>query len=429
MDAIPALTISHVTQRRFLLGKQGLYPGRRWRGRDGVAAALRVGAVVQVDPLNVVARSHDIVLYGRVLDYQPEMLQSLLYDDHAFFDWGGTVMIYPMDEMPLWRVVMANKRREPRRARFAEEHGDLIERALAAVRERGPLRAGDLEEPATLAALPANAPNTFRSGKLANQALYYLWLMGEIMTHSRRGIERVYDLRERIVPADLNYVASEEEANTFFALRVFRDYGLLTARGWRNVFAGTIERAVEPAEASSRLDALLLEGKIIPVALQDDPKAPRYALADDLALLETLHTGGLPDEWRPIETSTDDEMVFLAPLEIVSARGRARPLFDFEYLWEVYKPQEKRRWGYYTLPILYQDRLVARADLKLERASQTLVVKGFWLEDHAIPDERFIAALARAFTRFMRFSDAATLDCASISPVLLREGLERHIAG
>lgn len=426
MPSTPALTISHVTQRRFLLGKQGLYPGRRWRGEEGVVAALRAGAVVQVDPLNVVARSHDIVLYGRVLDYQPQMLQTLLYDQRLLFDYGGTVMIHPMGEMPYWRVVMANKRYEPRRVRFAGEYGDLIARALDAVREQGPLRASDLEEWATRS---AKAPNTFRSGKLANQALYYLWLIGEIMTHHRDGLERVYDLRERIVPSHVNYAAPVEEAEAFFALRVFRDYGLLTARGWRNVFAGTIERAVEPAEASSRLDALLLEGKIIPVALQDDPKAPRYALADDLALLETLHTGGLPDEWRPIETSTDDEMVFLAPLEIVSARGRARPLFDFEYLWEVYKPQEKRRWGYYTLPILYQDRLVARADLKLERASQTLVVKGFWLEDHAIPDERFIAALARAFTRFMRFSDAATLDCASISPVLLREGLERHIAG
>ena len=428
MPSTLALTISHVTQRRFLLGKQGLYPGRRWRGRDGVAAALRAGAVVQVDPLNVVARSHDIVLYGRVLDYQPEMLQSLLYDDHAFFDWGGTVMIYPMEEMPFWRVVMANKRREPRRVRFAEEHGDLIERALAAVRERGPLRAGDLEESAALAVLPANAPNTFRSGKLANQALYYLWLIGEIMTHSRRGIERVYDLRERIVPADLNYVASEEEANAFFALRVFRDYGLLTARGWRNVFAGTIERPVDAAEAAARLDALLAAGKIVPVALEDDAKTARYALSDDLPLLETLHAGDLPDEWRPLATTTSDEMTFLAPLEIVTARGRALPIFGFEYLWEVYKPQEKRRWGYYTLPILYGDTLVARADLKLERERGTLLVKGFWLEDHATIDDAFVAALARAFRRFMRFVAADELDCAAITPAELREGVKREVS-
>ena len=424
MSTTPALTISNVTQRRFLLGKQGLYPGRRWRGREGVATAIRAGAVVQMDPLNVVARSHDIVLYGRVLDYQPEMLQSLLYDDHAFFDYGGTVMIYPMDEMPYWRVVMARKRLTPLWTRFAAEHGDLIERVLNTVRSQGSLRAGDIEDAPTLL---APLTSGFRSGKVANQTLRYLWLAGEIMTHSRKGIERVYDLRERIVPASLNYTSTEEEADTFFALRAFRDYGLLTARGWRNVFAGTIERPVDAAEASARLDGLLAAGNIIPVTLEHDPKTPRYALTDDLPLLETLHAGGLPDEWRPVATTTEEEMTFLAPLEIVTARGRALPLFGFEYLWEVYKPQEKRRWGYYTLPILYGDTLVARADLKLERERGTLVVKGFWLEDGVTLDDAFALALARAFRRFMRFVAADELDCAAIQPAELREGVERQV--
>jgi uncharacterized protein YcaQ len=98
---------------------------------------------------------------------------------------------------------------------------------------------------------------------------------------------------------------------------------------------------------------------------------------------------------------------------------------DFEYLWEVYKPQEKRRWGYYTLPILYQDRLVARTDLKLERASSLLVVKGFWLEHHAVIDDQFITALSRAFKRFMRFIDAHELDSRAIGSTGIREGVQK----
>jgi uncharacterized protein YcaQ len=86
----------------------------------------------------------------------------------------------------------------------------------------------------------------------------------------------------------------------------------------------------------------------------------------------------------------------------------------------VYKPQEKRRWGYYTLPILYQDRLVARADLKLEREARTLVVKGFWLEDHLILDDTFLLALRRGFQRFMRFVGAQDLDGTLLTPDLLR---------
>ncbi len=127
------------------------------------------------------------------------------------------------------------------------------------------------------------------------------------------------------------------------------------------------------------------------------------------------------------ETSTSEEMIFLAPLEIVSARGRALPLFGFEYLWEVYKPQEKRRWGYYTLPILFQDTLVARADLKLERETKKLVVKGFWLEDHLAIDNAFLLALTHGFRRFMQFVGAQDLDGTMLSPELVREGVMERI--
>ncbi len=110
-------------------------------------------------------------------------------------------------------------------------------------------------------------------------------------------------------------------------------------------------------------------------------KDDSYALAEDLPLLETLEAGKIPEAWRPLGPTTEEEAVFLAPLDIVSARGRAAQLFDFDYVWEVYKPVEKRRWGYYTLPILWGDRLVARLDPKLDRKTGTLEIKGFWLED------------------------------------------------
>lgn len=115
------IRISKETQRRFILGKQGLYPGRRWRGKAGVLQALQSGSVVQIDPINVVARSHDITLFGRVLDYQPDQLEDVLYTDRAGFDYGGTVMVYPMEELPYWRVAMLRKVTEPRWSKFVEE--------------------------------------------------------------------------------------------------------------------------------------------------------------------------------------------------------------------------------------------------------------------------------------------------------------------
>ncbi len=103
------LSISLTAARRFILGRQGLWPGRRWQGLEGAAQALRIAEGVQIDPLAVVARNHDLTLHSRVIDYQPEYLDQLLYHDRAFFDYGGTIFIYPMDELPYWRIVMQRK--------------------------------------------------------------------------------------------------------------------------------------------------------------------------------------------------------------------------------------------------------------------------------------------------------------------------------
>ena len=103
-------SISPTVVRRYLLGRQGPWPGRRWAGKDGTAHALRYLESVQVDPMTVVARSHDIVLWSRVAGYRPEYLQQVLYHDRLFFDYGGGLFIYPMDELPFWRLHM--RRRE-----------------------------------------------------------------------------------------------------------------------------------------------------------------------------------------------------------------------------------------------------------------------------------------------------------------------------
>lgn len=420
------LSISKMTQRQFLLGKQGLYPGRRWQGKAGVCEALQAGCVVQMDPLSVVAHNQDIVLYGRVLDYRPADLESLLYTDHLFFENGGTVMLHPMEELPYWRIVMARKQREPRRVQFASEHGDVVEMVYKAIHDRGPLGARDFAN--TDLARAGLTKGTFRSGKVVNQALYYLWIAGDLMTHSRKGLEHVYDLRERICPAEFDQIATAEEADAFFALKTFQKGGMLSAQEWKVWFAGTIQRSVSPGEAKDRLETLLKEKKIVPVTVQEDAKTQRFLLAEDLPYLEKLQTGTIPDAWQPLATTTHDEVILLAPLDIVSTRGRALPLFDFEYVWEVYKPPEKRRWGYYTLPILYGDRLVARLDPKLDRATAILVINGFWLEEHApVEDAMFAAALARGLVRFAEFLEAQRVDIDVMEPTDLREQVQAYL--
>jgi uncharacterized protein YcaQ len=116
--------------------------------------------------------------------------------------------------------------------------------------------------------------------------------------------------------------------------------------------------------------------------------------------------------------------VFLAPLDPVSARGRAKPLFGFDYVWEVYKPQHLRKFGYYTLPILWGERLVGRFDSKLDRTSNTFIILGLWLEEEALgKDQAFAKALAGGFERFVTFLGAGKLDAKAVREPLLRRAL------
>ena len=122
-----SITISQQTARRFVLGKQGLWPGRRWKGKKGTIEAINTCEALQLDPLNVAARSQDIVLHSRVLDYKPEYLYKVAYEERQFFDYGGWLAMYPMSELPYWRVHMEARSHEKRIEGFVLSHEELFE--------------------------------------------------------------------------------------------------------------------------------------------------------------------------------------------------------------------------------------------------------------------------------------------------------------
>src|SRR5512140_2966465 len=125
------LTIDLDTARRFILGKQGLWPGRRWRGLEGTNHAMRAMEYLQLDPLQIIARSQDITLHSRVLDYTPGLWENAAYQQRKFFDWGGWLAARPMDELPHWRVVMRREleggpEHDTRIRKMGEEHAGAI---------------------------------------------------------------------------------------------------------------------------------------------------------------------------------------------------------------------------------------------------------------------------------------------------------------
>jgi uncharacterized protein YcaQ len=411
-----SISISKITARRYIMGVQGLWPGRRFTGLNGTASALRQMDALQLDPLNAVARSQDIALCGRVLDYHSKYLYQVAYDERGFFDYGGTLFLYPMSELPYWRLHMKGKTEHDRWKNFAVEHPKAMKQVREALQVNGPMGNRDFKG-------NQKFKNNYRGKKDTSVALYTLWITGEVMTHHREGFNRIYDLTERVAPAEFNYAAPEEEAEEFFARKTVSFLGLMREKRWRVSFEYYIQRDVDADEEKEWLETLYEKGIISPVQIEGS-KERWIVLTENLPHLETLESGEIPSAWEPLGPSTQDEVTFVAPLEIVSARGRAKQVFDFEYIWEVYKPVKQRRWGYYVLPILYGDALVARLDPKLDRKTMTLHINGFWLEDDVPVDEpAFADALGKGLSRFSSFVEAKQVNIDVIAP----KKLQKHI--
>jgi uncharacterized protein YcaQ len=417
------ITISKLTFRRFLLGQQGLWPGRRFKGLGGTTKAIHQMQGLQLDPLNIVARSQEIALYGRVLDFKLEHLYQAAYENRSFFDYGGWLFMYPMSEFPYWRLHM--KHREVQGMWYEESFkhppAELLKFVINELRIRGPLGNRDFGGQAV-------KTWNYRGRKEASIALFYLWLIGEVMITHRNGFDRIYDLRERVLPDKYDYVVPNSEAEDFFSRKTIAHLGLAHENKWRTSLASFLHRDVTREEGRERIERLIEQGTASRVNVENS-KEVYLVLNSDLPQLSELEAGRIPKKWKPLGPSAEEEVTFLAPLDMVSARGRAKEVFDFEYLWEVYKPVHQRRWGYYTLPILYGDDLVARLDPRLDRKTNTLYILGFWLEDDAPKDEAFADALGRGLARFAKLVGTQQVKIDAIHPRQLQTRVRRILKG
>jgi hypothetical protein len=412
------ITISGQTARRYVLGKQGLWPGRRWKGKKGTAQAIRECEAVQLDPLNIFARSQDIVLHSRVLDYKPEYLYEVAYKERQFFDYGGWLAMYPMSDLPYFRAHMEKRAEHEYVKHHVPEYQEVLEHVRAELRSHGPLGNRNFNGKRL-------AQQSYRGRKESSVALFDMWLSGELMIHHREGFARVYDFRENIAPKEFDYVAEEKDAKEFFARKAVSFHGLLREAGLRISLEYDMRRKYGREEAGQLLEGWIGAGMFERVQVPGQREV-FLVLGEDVSMLESLENGKVPKAWKHKETTTLEEVTFLSPLDIVSARGRAKRLFNFEYKWEVYTPAQKRRWGYYVLPILFGDDLVARLDPKLDRKTMTLEILGFWHEDDApVKQAAFADALAKGLIRFARFLDAQKVMTSSIHPTGLRKHVEK----
>jgi uncharacterized protein YcaQ len=303
---------------------------------------------------------------------------------------------------------------------FVPEHQVVLDQVRAELRERGPLGNRNFNGKRL-------ERQSYRGRKESSVALFDMWLSGELMIHHREGFERVYDFRENIAPKEYDYVAKETEAEEFFFRKNISFMGLYREPMLKSALGYDVRRDYSRAEIAQLIETCIEAGKVQRVQIEG-ARDVYLVLGEDVPLLNSLEKGKTPRGWKPKDTTTLEEVTFLAPLDIVSARGRAKKLFDFDYTWEVYVPAHKRRWGYYVLPILYGDELVARLDPKLDRTTMTLEIKGFWHEGNApVKSADFADALAKGLVRFSKFLGSRKITMDAIQPVRLRKEVQKQL--
>jgi hypothetical protein len=360
--------------------------------KERLLATIRALGCVQLDTISVVARSHETVLWSRLGPYDPALLAELHHPDGALFEyWAHAAAIVPIEAFPYFRRAMASYRsRYEGPGSWAAQHEATLDRVLATVRAAGPSGSRHFARPDG----PRPEPWAWWGGKPDRQALDHLWSRGDLMVLRRDGFQRVYDLTERVLPGAFDREPpSEAEQRRYFVGTAVTALGLATPRWVADYFRTGGRPHVPPAAAAAELAALEGEGlaRRVVVPGVDEPTWLDAALLPRLA---DLRAG----RGRPTLTT------LLSPFDnLIWHRGRTAALFGFDYRLESYTPAERRRYGYYTLPILHRGRLVGRVDPAYDRRTRVLNVKVVHLEPGVRPSASLVAALAAALRDLTRF--------------------------
>ena len=405
--ARPVREVSADAARRFFVTRHLLAsPRSQQAGLDGVRAVFRRLGSIQFDPLGVAGRNHDLVLHARVRDYDSAWTEDLLYGldgrRELFEAYNKGLSLLPASELPWFRHTWDRHAAIYENGVFAR-HAEAVEHVMGRIRAEGPLSTLDFER----------RPHVAWAWGLTSEVRAVMEALAEagVLGLARReGNRRYYDLIERLFPAELlAQRPSVREQVKHRLLSRYRGHGLLGASGQAELFLATGPARPDPAQPDrpSRVEMheqLVADGDLVGVMVEG-VRRPRYVLASELSMLDEAVQAttkcGAP--------SSPPAVTFLAPLDpFVWDREFLRSLFDFDYVWEVYVPEAKRRWGYYVLPILFGDRLVGRLEPRIDRTTRTVRILGAWWETGFDPRsaDGFVDAMRDALAAYLRFGGA-----------------------
>jgi hypothetical protein len=365
------MQLSMKQARRLALHCQGL--DGAWRlppGKAGVAELFKRLGYVQIDTIHVVERAHHHVLWSRCPDYTSQMLHELLAEDRAIFEWWTHAASYiPTSDFRFYAPRMGKRALSSRQRAWIAEHQEVMDHVLTRIRTEGALGTSDFKAPEGF-----NGGSWWSGWKPAKRALEVYFNMGVLLVSERQNFQRIYDLRERVIPDDVEHpVPDEDERHDFLLRRAVGTLGIVPEGHlywWRRAHAG---------------DA----------ALDRDP-------------VRSLH--------------------ILSPFDnLIIRRPWMEKVFGWDYRLECYLPKAKRQYGYFALPILWGTRFIGRVDAKADRKPRTLIVRRLTFEPDFDAYEEVMPLLAERLRAFAAFNDCDTFDVEEVVPETYKPLLERSL--
>lgn len=398
--------ISLQTARHLHLAAQGLLrkPTRRARATDILATVQRM-SLLQIDTINIVARSPYLVLFSRLGNYSPQWLDEALKHGELMEYWAHEACFLPRSDFSLvrHRMLAPDKMGWKYRHEWMLEHAQEIEALIAHIEQNGPVRSADFEH-------PRKGTSGWWEWKPHKRHLEGLFTAGKVMVIERRNFQRVYDLTHRVMPHwdDERHLLPQAQAEHRMLENSARSLGLFRAEWLADYY-----RLRQP---SLPLERMQEEGTIIPVEVEK--LGPAWLHTDLLTQLEQGIAGKL----------TATHSTVLSPFDpVVWDRKRAEQLFGFNYRLECYTPAPKRQYGYFVLPLLHRGRLVGRMDAKMHRKDAVLEIIALYLEAGEKPSRSLEQGLLTAISDFARWQGAQRITFGRLPEGLFLEccqGLE-----
>ena len=389
--------------REFILAKQGLLGSYRFIGKEGAYAYIEQAGCIQYDPVDVCGKNAELTLQSRVRGFRKSFLADLLYKDRLLVDYADKELsIWPVKD---WPYFSAYRERSLALGRTFEGLAELEEEALAYIRENGPVSSDTLPIEGEIFWHSSMhwSGNWHKHSQAARSVLEQLYTDGTLLIHHKNGSRKFYDLAERYLDASLLDAPppfqNDEELLCWRVLRRVGAVGLL----WNKNSTAFLGIRLDAEKRRMVFEKLEETGAVRSVQVEGI-KVPFYYRTEDEPLLQTVLAATL--DMKP-------RMEFLAPLDpLFWDKALILALWDFRYSWEIYTPADKRKYGYYTLPILWGEDFVGRIESVADRKARVLRVKNIWLEPGVRKTKKLQHNLDRAIRRFSRFNECQDVEIA-----------------